>query len=246
MKDLELLAVDLIQLPPRTFPEDWIAVTVDDVAEMLRQARVREPWHNPELGCYSLAQCINLPLGYRSINNAGKMISKERLGRDPGVNEGKPARTKADRARDAIDELRRALPGAFAEFESSVAQSSRWYLSPPSHAQEMRAIQDLPVATERREILKKVLVLLNSLPPRPRRRAKAWWRLDAAKLWHIYRSTIDVSAGISPGGPAIRFIEAALARMGYRRLPKHIESALDDRVNWRDEFLRRRFDEFMI
>ena len=49
-----------------------------------------------------------------------------------------------------------------------------------------------------------------------------------------------------PGGPAIRFIEAALARMGYRRLPKHIESALDDRVNWRDEFLRRRFDEFMI
>jgi len=246
MKDLESLAVDLIQLPPRTLPEDWIAVTVDDVAEMLRQARVREPWHNPELGCYSLAQCINLPLGYRSINSAGKMISKERLGRDPGVNDGKPARTKADRARDAIDELRRALPSAIAEFESSVAQSSRWYLSPPSHAQEMRAIQDLPLATERCEILKKVLVLLNSLPPRPRRRAKAWWRLDAAKLWHIYRSTIDVSAGISPGGPGVRFIEAALARMGYRRLPKHIESALDDRINWRDEFLRRRLDELMI
>jgi hypothetical protein len=53
--------------------------------------------------------------------------------------------------------------------------------------------------TERCEILKNVLALLNSLPPRPRRRAKAWWRLDAAKLWHIYRSAIDVSAGISPG-----------------------------------------------
>ena len=246
MNDLESLAFDFIQLPPRTLPEDWIAVTVDDVAEMLRQARVREPWHSPELGCYSLAQCINNPLGYRSKNNAGKTISKKRLGRDPGVNDGKPARTKADRARDAIDELRRALPGAFAEFESSVAQTSRWYLSPPSHAQEMRAIQDLPAATERYEILNKVLVLLNSLPPRPRRRAKAWWRLDAAKLWHIYRAMIDVSAGISPGGPGVRFIEAALARMGYRRLPKHIESALDDRVNWRDEFLRRRFDEFMI
>ena len=126
-------------------------MTVDDVAEMLRQARVREPWHSPELGCYSLAQCINLPLGYRSINNAGKPMSKERLGRDPGVNEGKPARTKADRARDAIDELRRALPSAIAEFESRVAQSSRWYLSPPSHAQEMRAIQDLPLATEVRD-----------------------------------------------------------------------------------------------
>jgi hypothetical protein len=246
MTDLESLAVDLIQLPPRAFPEGWIAVTVDDVAEMLCQARVREPWHNPELGCYSLAQCINLPLGYRSINNAGKMISKERLGRDPGVNDGKPARTKADRARDAIDELRRALPGPIAEFESSVAQSSRWYLSPPSRAQEMRAVQDLPLATERCEILKQVLTLLNSLPPRPKRRAKAWWRLDAAKLWHIYRCTIDVSAGISPGGPAIRFIEAALARMGYRQLPKHIESALDDRVDWRDEFLRRRLDELLI
>jgi hypothetical protein len=120
------------------------------------------------------------------------------------------------------------------------------YSSPPSRAQHLRAIQNLPLATERCEILKNVLALLNSLPPRPRQRAKAWWRLDAAKLWHIYRSTIDVSAGISYGGPAVRFIEAALARMGYRRLPKHIESALDDRVNWRDEFLRRRFDEFMI
>jgi hypothetical protein len=45
MNDLESLAVDFIQLPPRALPEDWIAVTVDDVAEMLRQARVREPWH---------------------------------------------------------------------------------------------------------------------------------------------------------------------------------------------------------
>jgi hypothetical protein len=246
MNDLESLAVDLIQLPPRALPEGWIAVTVDDIAEMLRQARVREPWHAPEIGCYSLAQCINIPLGYRSIHNAGKTISKKPLRRDPGVNDGKPARTKADRARNAIDELRRALPSAIAEFESSVAQSSRWYLSPASHAQETRAIQDLPLAMERCEILKKVLVLLDSLPPRPRRRAKAWWRLDAAKLWHIYRCTIDVSAGISPGGPAIRFIEAALARMGYRQLPKHIESALYDRVDWRNEFLRRRFDELMI
>jgi hypothetical protein len=87
---------------------------------------------------------------------------------------------------------------------------------------------------------------LNSLPPRPRQRAKAWWRLDAAKLWDIYRAAIDVSAGISPGGPAVRFIAAALARMGYRRLPKHIESALHDRVDWANEFLRRRLDELMI
>lgn len=242
MDDLDSLAVDFIQLPPRALPEGWIAVTVSDVAEMLRQARVREPWHAPWLGCYSLAQCINNPLGYQSINSAGKTISKKH----PGVNDGKPARTKAGRARDAIDELRRALPGAITEFESSVAQSFRVYSSPPSRAQHLREIQNLPLATERCEILKNVLALLNSLPPRPRRRAKAWWRLDAAKLWHIYRGMIDVSAGISPGGPAVRFIEAALARMGYRRLPKHIESALHDRVDWANEFLRRRLDELMI
>jgi hypothetical protein len=44
MDDLDSLAVDFIQLPPRALPEGWIAVTVSDVAEMLRQARVREPW----------------------------------------------------------------------------------------------------------------------------------------------------------------------------------------------------------
>jgi hypothetical protein len=246
MDDYELLGVDFIQLPPRALPEGWLAVTVSDVAEMLRQARVREPWHAPELGCYSLAQCINNPLGYRSVDTAGKTISKERLGHDPGVNDGKLARSKTSRARDAIDELQRALPGAITEFESSVERSFRVYSSPPSRAQHLRAIQNLPLATQRCEILKSVLVLLNSLPPRPKQRAKAWWRLDAAKLWHIYRATIDVDAGISPGGPAVRFIEAALARMGYRQLPKHIESALHDRVDWRDEFLRRRLDELMI
>jgi hypothetical protein len=157
-----------------------------------------------------------------------------------------PPEQKPTGPRDAIDELRRALPGAIAELESSVAQSFRVYSSSPSQAQHLRAIQNLPLAIERCEILKNVLALLNSLPPRPRQRAKAWWRLDAAKLWHIYRGMIDVSAGTSPGGPAVRFIEAALARMGYRRLPKHIESALHDRVDWANEFLRRRLDELMI
>jgi hypothetical protein len=213
---------------------------------MLRQARVREPWHDPEFGCYSLAQCINNPLGYRSLSSAGKKISKKRLEHDPGVNDGNPARTKSTRARYAIDELRRALPSAITEFEKSVAQSFRVYASPPSRAQHLRALQNLPLATKRCEILKNVLALLNSLPPRPTQRAKAWWRLDAAKLWHIYRATIDVDAGISPGGPAVRFIEAALGRMGYRQLPKHIESALHDRADWRNEYLRRRLDELMI
>src|SRR5580704_2387316 len=242
MGDRDSLAVDFIQLPPRALPEGWIAVTVSDVAKMLRQARVQEPWYAPWLGCYSLAQCINNPLGYQSINSAGKTISKKY----PGANDGKPARTKADRARDAIDELRRALPSAITEFESSVAQSFKVYSSPLPEPSICVLFKTIPRPPRGCEILKNVLALWNSLPPRPRQRAKGWWRPDAAKLWDIYRAAIDVSAGISPGGPAVRFIAAALARMGYRRLPKHIESALHDRVDWANEFLRRRLDELMI
>ena len=246
MYDHESLTTKIIKFPPRIVPQDWKAVTVANVTEMLCQARVREPWHAPDLGCILLAQCINNPLGYRSVYTTGTTISKKRAGYDCGVIEGKPARTKADRVRETIDELRRVLTAAIAEFESSVTQAFRVYSSSPLSTEHLREIQGLPQATERCEILKQVLVLLNSLPPRPRQRARAWWRLDAAKLWHIYRATIDVSAGISPGGPAVRFIRAALVRMGYRRLPKHIESALRDPINWRDEYLRRRFDEVMI
>jgi hypothetical protein len=219
MYDYEELTADIIKFPPRAPPQNWTAVTVAHVADMLRQARVPEPWHAPELGCYSLAQCINNPLGYRSVDNAAKTTSKKRPEHDRGVNDGKPARTKMDRARAAIEELCRALPSAIREFESSVAQSFRVYSSSPTTAQHLRAVQDLPLATARCEMLKKVLADLNSLPPRPKQRAKAWWHLDAAKLWGIYRSMIDVSAGISPNGPAVRFIEAALARMGYRAFP---------------------------
>ena len=246
MYDYEALATDIIKFPPRAVPQDWKAVTVAEVAEMLRQARVREPWHAPGLGCFSLAQCINNPLGYQSVYTAGTTTSKKHPQRDCGVNDGKSARTKAERARDAIDEVLRVLPAAIAEFENSFAQSFTVYSSSSDWAQYLRAIQGLPVAKERWEIFKQVLVLLNSLPPRPKQRARAWWRLDAAKLWHIFRAMIDVAAGISPDGPSVRFIRAALVRMGYGPLPEHIESALRDPVNWRDEYLRRRFDEVMI
>src|SRR5262249_28590790 len=158
---------------------------------------------------------------------------------------GKPARTRADQARDTIDKLQRVLAAAIAELENSVARSFTVHSSASDGTQYLHAIQGLPQAKKRCEMLKQVLALLNSLPPRPRQRARAWWRLDAAKLWHIYRATIDLSAGISPNGPSVRFIRAALVRMGYGPLPEHIESALRDPINWRDEYLRRRFDEVM-
>src|SRR5215467_6719821 len=168
MSDRELLGVDFIQLPPRALPRGWIPVTGADVAEMLRQARVREPWHAGDLGCRLLAQWINNPLGYRSADIAGeKKSSKRRWEPDSGVIDDKPERTKVRRARGAIDELRRALPGAIAEFEKSVAEPFRIDFTSPVVAEHLRAIQDLPRATARCEILKEVLALLNSLPPRP-------------------------------------------------------------------------------
>jgi hypothetical protein len=240
----EALAAQVLQLQPRALPPNWVPVTVTEVTQMLRQARVREPWHASELGCFALAQGINNPLGYQTLHHRGK--AEKRLGHGSGVDDGILVRTKASRARDAIDELRRALPDAIAAFEHSLAESFTMYSSSPDQAQQLRAIQDLPRATARCDGLKKVLALLDSLPPRQTQRKKAWWRLDAAKIWELYRTTIDVSGGISPGGPAVRFVEAALARMGYRRLPKHIESALRDPVDWRNEFLRRRLDDVII
>jgi len=87
MYDYEELAADFIKFPPRAPLQNWKAVTVADVADTLRQARVPEPWRAPELGCYSLAQCINNPLGYRSVHNAAKTTSKKRPERDCGVND---------------------------------------------------------------------------------------------------------------------------------------------------------------
>jgi len=234
--------------PPRHSRRRSARTRREDAANGRLRIKDHRNYQVSAAGCTpgSLAQCINNPLGYRSVYTAGTTISKKRAGQDCGVIEGKPARTKAHRARETIDEVRRILPAALAEFETSVAQSFTVHSSSSDHAKYLRAVQGLPQAKERCEIFKQVLALLNSLPPRPKQRARAWWRLDAAKLWHIYRATIDVSAGISPNGPAVRFIRAALARMGYRRLPKHIESALRDPVNWGDEYLRRRFDEVMI
>src|SRR5262252_10257221 len=122
MYDYESLTAEIIKFPPRAVPQDWKAVTVADVAEMLRQARVREPWHAPDLGCLSLVQCINNPLGYQSVYT-GTTSSKKRQQRDCGVNDGRAARTKAERARDAIDEVRRVLPAAIADLKNSFAQS---------------------------------------------------------------------------------------------------------------------------
>jgi len=102
------------------------------------------------------------------------------------------------------------------------------------HAQEMRAIQDLPLATERCEILKKVLVLLNSLPPASKAgEAKAWWRLDAAKLWHIYRSNHRCLRWYLPRGTWGPFLSKRRSpRHGFTAdFPKHIEERpFDDRV----------------
>jgi hypothetical protein len=228
-------AVDFIKLPSRVLPPGWKAVTEAKVAEMLRQAGAPEPWIAPELACYALAQCINNPLGYQTM-----------LGGSDGIIEAKPKpkRTEVHRARDAIDELLRVLPSVIAVYESNTAECFRVYSSSSREAERLRETQRIPQATF--EILKQVLTLLKSLPPR--RRAKPWWHFDAAKLFDIYRHTIDPSAGLSAGGPAVRFIRKALGEIGYRHLPNPsgIASALRRTTNWSDEFLRRRVESLVV
>ena len=110
MYDYELLATDMIKLPTRALPRNWKAVTAADVVEMLRHAGVREPWRAPQLGCYSLAQCINNPLGYQSLSSAKSAVSKKPAEHDCGVNDREPSRTKAERTVSRVFSRDRTRP----------------------------------------------------------------------------------------------------------------------------------------
>jgi hypothetical protein len=182
------------------------------------------------LCCYNLAQCINQPLGYRPTADGGLAF------REKG---GKSVRTPLDRAWDAINELRRVLPTIIEPFEESMGRAERHYISPLSRAQEMRQLRD--DALHRLEIFKKIIALIESLPDRTR--TSKPWHLDGAKLLEVYRLDIDPSAGISPHGPALKFIRAALQRIGYVNLPSDLRSGLYRTTNWREQVLVRIFED---
>jgi hypothetical protein len=253
-------AVDLPNLT-RKYPPTKSKVTFSEVAEMLRkvgapidkaiQTLSKRAEINPvlmicvqdpeiqslssfearmeALCCYDLARCINHPLAYRpSID--GKLQFREK---------GKSGRTPLDRAWYAIEELRRVLPTIIEPFEDAMRRAERHYISPPSRAREMREHRDS--AINRLDVYKQILSLARSLPNRTR--ISTPWHLDGARLLEVYRYNIHPSAGISPSGPALRFIRAALRRIGYGNLPSNLRSGLYHATNWREKFLLSMFED---
>jgi hypothetical protein len=256
-------AVDLPNLR-REYPPAKPRVSFSEVGEMLRKAgapidRAIETLPtraaaNPILGilshhleiqslgsfearaealcCYNLAQCINHPLAYRPTVDGGLAF------REKGK---KSVRTPLDRAWDAINELRRVLPMIIEPFEDPMSRADRYHFSPPAMAREMRALRD--GALSRLDTFKKLLALTESLPKRAR--DSIAWHLDGAKILEVYRLDIDPLTGISPNGPAIRFIRTALQYIGYTNFPSNLRPGLYQTRNWREKLLLRMFDDLI-
>ena len=103
----------------------------------------------------------------------------------------------------------------------------------------MRQVRD--DALNRLDIFKKILSLIETLPNRTR--TSKPWHLDGARLLEVYRLDIDPSAGISARVPELKFIRAALQRIGYVNLPSNLRSGLYTTTNWREQVLVRIFED---
>jgi DNA-binding TFAR19-related protein (PDSD5 family) len=174
-----------------------IAISAARIAEMLRAAKAPEPWADPQ---------------------APRKIAAAIMDREP-----KPTRTAWDRAREAVDELRRVLPQLAEQREKTLAELAARGRSDSRIADMVRADRDA------------IRRLLDTLPePRvlalPRPIGKPWF-VDALRLWHLYRKLVDPQARISRDGPSIRFIAAALKEMGHPIVePGTIARALQRRI----------------
>jgi hypothetical protein len=212
--------------------------STNKILRVLVQHREIQALGSPEarleaLCCYNLAQCINHPLAYRPTIDGGLAF------REKGK---KTVRPPLDRASDAINELRRVLPMIINPFEEAMSRAERHCISPPSTAQEMRQLRD--DALNRLDTFKKIFALIETLPNRAR--TSTPWRFDGAKLLEVYRLDIDPAAGISPQGPALKFIRLALQRIGYINLPASLRSGLYKTAkNWREQVLLRIFEDYI-
>jgi hypothetical protein len=206
-------------------------VTAQEVAQMLHRAKAPRPWQDAD-GCRVIADCMMTPLAYQHTRKSPL-----------GYHE-KPGRNRLRRAQDAIDELRRLLPTIIRRFNDTLlierldpttaAEAARWWQNEPP-----------PEARGRVDDFETLLALLKSLPRLTLRRPTPWWQLDAARLFSLYRATVDPTAGISEEGPAVRFVHEALKKMGYpaRITQSGIDHALRRRaLDWYGIAVRQRFD----
>jgi hypothetical protein len=223
----------------------WVVVP-DDVYWMLREAGAPDPRQKPwrrnfDLGSTDIAYCMNFPLGYRLMPDGSCRIIQEgsrprnrhRAAADRARPRPRAVRTELDREYDAVCELRRASPKNIGRFAGN--QGPAYFERPYGYTNNPRVRELLKTFEEAEETRKKLLALLDSLPPRPHK--KPWWYFDAARLLDRYCWNVKASAGVSPDGPAVCFIEAALKLMGYSDLPKRdgIVSALRRTRDWEYE-----------
>jgi len=201
--------------------------TPQEVAQMLHRAKAPRPWQDPD-GCRVIADCMMTPLAYQHTRQS------------PLGFKGKPGRNRLRRAQDAIDELRRALPPIIRRFNDTLlleriyTPAALWWQDEPP-----------PEARGRVDDFETLLALLKSLPRLTLRRPVPWWQLDAARLFSLYRATVDPSAGVSEEGPAVRFIHEAVKKMGCPAGITHsgIDHALRRRaLDWYGIAVRQRFD----
>jgi hypothetical protein len=137
-----------------------------------------------------------------------------------------PAPTKRqanlyNRTRELIDRLQGVLPMVIADMEGQLKALD----NPPPEFQQRATARARSAVMREVHQLKRLLAALPELawersPSRDRRQLQIdYWHTDAARLYALYKRHVDPKSGKSADGPAVRFVEAALRRMGYQHLP---------------------------
>jgi hypothetical protein len=176
-----------------------ITITPDEWTELLRAAKAPEPWADP-----NAAQKFAAAITSRELDTLPRMAW--------------------DRARDAVDELRRVLPEMIRAREQTLERLAERGRSHYRIADTVRADTE-------------ALRLLQQALPEPHvfalpRRGKAW-HIDAERLLLLYREHVNPKSGMTAKGRAVNFIALALKRMGHGvREPNAIEKALRRRPTW--------------
>jgi hypothetical protein len=190
-------------------PSDKHISTADDVAGLLRTARAPVP-PVEEL---------------RELADAMTMMAARHL-YAPKQRNAPPSQTLWRGAQHAADKLRAAVQKVilghmvWAEVFRQAGSLDRAAEQEAEAERQRRFIDELPEFTP--------LVPKGPLWPDPRtgKRPTAW-HLEAQLLLRLYREGVDCHAGISRDGPAVRFIQLALERCGFRHpTEKGIETVL--------------------
>jgi hypothetical protein len=206
-------------------------ISGDEVVGMLQAAKAPETWTMERANF--LAACMNRPVEFVSYRNGPPTLAeREEKKRASKRHEN---RTVMHRVQDAVDTLRRDLPGII-----DTLRFMNWDTAQHSGRGQRHKIVEEQVA-----ILDDFLGSLAALPRFPPPRPRTWWHLEAARLFGLYRREVDTNAPIDdPDAPAIIFIALALKRMGYsqhsrRTITNVLRGITNERLSWFDQVLRQ-------